>query len=155
MTSLEDIKSLIEHRRVSHYIKALCPFHDDRNTPSLLVYPDYYICLGCGAKGPLNKLEQELRGRRDLPAIPTQSEYNFLPDWSDLDTLKKLWRSSVAGVNTELISYVHQRGLLYRLYKLGWWAGWVTVPVLNNMDQLEGLVLRAGRPQQQRFPTPH
>jgi DNA primase len=40
----------------------LCPFHGDRNTPSLAVYEDHAHCYGCGWNGDVIKWIQERRG---------------------------------------------------------------------------------------------
>lgn len=39
-------------RKVGHYYKALCPFHNDRN-PSLVIYPQTqtFYCFGCNVSG--------------------------------------------------------------------------------------------------------
>ncbi len=33
--------------RIGSYWKGLCPFHPDKNTPSLTVYSDHAFCFGC------------------------------------------------------------------------------------------------------------
>ncbi len=40
-------------RRMGFQLHALCPFHDDRHTPSLVIHPEKQLfrCHGCGAEG--------------------------------------------------------------------------------------------------------
>lgn len=39
--------------------RIICPFHADgkERTPSLMLYPDGYMCFACGANGPLSELD--------------------------------------------------------------------------------------------------
>ena len=57
-----------------NYISARCPFHDD-NQPSMLVYPDGFICLACNERGTLTKLADKVRGIVSIP-------YHYKNPWS-------------------------------------------------------------------------
>ena len=53
-----DILTVIEHTGVTvvkqgHYLQTLCPFHNDKDTPSLTIYPETntFHCFGCKATG--------------------------------------------------------------------------------------------------------
>jgi hypothetical protein len=53
--------------RAGRAMQWLCPFHDDRATPSFTVYANGYICFGCGARGNALGLVMALE-QVDLPA---------------------------------------------------------------------------------------
>jgi len=58
MTPIQQIKAALPlNAYASRYLslkagKALCPWHKEK-TPSLMVYPAYYFCHGCGATGDI------------------------------------------------------------------------------------------------------
>jgi len=55
-TEFEILKrKLAYHEYPSGYFSALCPFHEDKN-PSMLVSPEGYNCLACGAHGSIRAL---------------------------------------------------------------------------------------------------
>ena len=54
-----------------------CPFHDDRATPSFIVYADGYICFGCGVRGNTLGLVMALE-RVDFQA----ARERLGPDWT-------------------------------------------------------------------------
>lgn len=161
MITLEAIKELAgEYISVDggRYIKLLCPFHDDRKTPSLLCYPDFFICKGCDEQGSLHKLANQLRQGQGRPPLE-RHERNFLPAYEQLDDLLLLWRRSqtIAQRTQACANYLRKRGLKpdrARYLGLGWWSGWLTMPVLEPTGSFRGLVLRAGGQQKQRFLMP-
>ncbi len=146
------------------YFLAHCVFHDDAKK-SLLIYPDGYNCRSgeCRAKGPLNKLIAVLEDPGNLPRIQV-AEYErppYIP--SDIEQLKKFVERSHLAIaqGPERTFYLRQRGVtkMVRRAKLGWYEGWITVPIFNSIGNLAGLYARATPAEQeatgQRFHQPH
>jgi hypothetical protein len=73
----------------------LCPFHDDRATPSLTVYADGYICFGCGARGNALDLVMALE-HVDLPAARERLSWDGLRPGKRRDPDRALagWRDA-------------------------------------------------------------
>ena len=79
---------------------ALCPFHNDRNTPNLRFTENGYKCMACGAKGPLRELADKIG--IDVPPIGV-----------------KRGQGDVEGVT--LAQLAQAKGLpLEHLHSLGW-----------------------------------
>ena len=130
------------------YLLAYCPFHDD-SKKSLLVFKDWYRCLGCEANGPLHRLYAEIlspgstrnhgadnfKGR--APRIPSDPEGMAEFVYSAHDAILR---------NASFRWYLEQRGVAGRIEtcRLGWVEGWVTVPVFDEDNNLQGVILRAG-----------
>ena len=143
-----------EHHPGAHmmsrgYYLAHCLWHDDAKK-SLLVFPDgWYRCLGCDVSGPLEKLYAELmapgitaRGAQDIvrgrpPKIPVEPEEMARFVYNAHDALIR---------NASYRWYLEQRGVDGRIEtcRLGWHDGWVTVPIFDQEDNLQGVILRAG-----------
>jgi len=45
------VSQFIDVKRAGNCYKALCPFHPDKNTPSLAIYKNSVYCFGCGYQG--------------------------------------------------------------------------------------------------------
>jgi hypothetical protein len=73
----------------------LCPFHDDRATPSFTVYADGYICFGCSARGNALGLVMALE-HVDLPAARERLGWEALPPAKRRDPGRSLsgWRAA-------------------------------------------------------------
>ena len=131
-------------RRFSRYVAAVCPFHDD-NKASLLVYPDGYRCLACGARGKLEKLWQTSTiSTLALEKPPAQYRPNVPEGWDN----ERLARSAhhVLSDTPGLQQYLIQRGLgrAIRSFQYGYWDGWYTIPIRDQDDKVQELVFRAG-----------
>lgn len=50
---IDYIGQFVELKPVGKNYQGLCPFHDDKKSPSLLVQPDHWYCFGCGAGGDI------------------------------------------------------------------------------------------------------
>ena len=50
-------------------MKILCPFHEER-TPSCHLYEEHYHCFSCGARGPIDALDVEVKATRKPPQPP-------------------------------------------------------------------------------------
>lgn len=138
------------------YLLMTCPWHDDAKQ-SLLVYPDgWWHCIGeCLTSGPNYKLYAELsapgttrRGSRDIPTgrppiLPTS------PD--EVIALVELAHGSIKR-NSSFRWYAEMRGIEGRIEpcELGWYEGWLVLPIKSKEDHLEGLILRAG-PQAEKL----
>ena len=64
-----DIKTVAEHYGIKiKHNKALCPFHPDKDTPSLSFKNESYHCFGCGVGGDVINLVARLHGTRQKEA---------------------------------------------------------------------------------------
>lgn len=64
------ISQFLELRQAGHNLQGLCPFHDDKDTWSLTVYPNTnsWYCFGCGRGGDIFNFLQE-RGKTFQEAV--------------------------------------------------------------------------------------
>jgi len=162
----------------NEYFSAFCPFHDDVNVPSLMIYPiditrhsathdGYWRCLaGCGMGG-LDALNRKIRGwERPDPAHRKKATGGvawyppMLPTDAHGLATKADTASEILKRYPELGWYLTQRGLHDRIEprNLGYYDGWMSIPVYNSQGEIETLVLRSTPAIQeatgQRFHSP-
>ncbi len=150
------------------YIAACCPFHLDES-PSLLVNERRFKCLSttCQKKGNIGFLLRALRGETETKIFRTKRRRRRnpakpdIPFAEDLEGLEKL--AMDAHVEMHRWGYDHyigQRGLKDRInpQRLGWYEGWITIPVCNPKHDVVGMALRASpavaEATGERFTTP-
>lgn len=145
------------------YLRMSCPWHGDEH-PSLLVYPDgWWKCMTEDTYGRNERLLEELENpgtiRKGRPQR-ANGHAPYLP--TELDKLTGLaWRAhEEMRRNNDYLWYLQLRGIEDRVEtaKLGWYEGWITVPIMSREQQLLGLYMRATPPQQKltgtRFTQP-
>jgi len=134
------------------YLLTFCPFHQD-DSPSLLVFEDgWFRCKGaeCGRTGRLETLYDALvspgmsaNGRTEH----AKSSPPWLPRADDTEAIERLvWDSHDVLLRNESFRwYLKMRGVDDRIEtaKLGWYDGWITIPILNEDQKVGGLCLRA------------
>lgn len=164
----------------NEYFSTWCPWHDDREVPSLLVYPTgditlvgggrygYWRCLaGCGTGG-LDDLYRKVkdwerkgigdRRKRSPSALAWRPP--FLPVDRDSLTRKADTASAILAKYPELGWYIRDRGLGDRIEprNLGYLDGWISIPVYNIEGEVVSLILRSTPPIQEatglRFHSP-
>ena len=147
-TDLDNIKSKIpisvELEKKTKLIKkgkdiwCCCPFHNEK-TPSCKINDDYgsFYCFGCGAKGDIFTIYQDLFNYTFLDAVKELSERagvkinfdntsNYKKDDSTLKILEistKWFEQNLILENNECSNYLHKRGLLdetIKLFRLGY-----------------------------------
>lgn len=128
------------------YISMLCPYHDD-SSPSLLAYADgRFYCKGCHKAGTLDMLLKQLSG---TPSRPKPQTYS--PKWLGLPPTKAGERELIETAHQTLLDnpslgwYLEQRGLngAIRPARLGYWKGWITIPIYQEDGVMDGFMLRA------------
>lgn len=67
-----------EMRRQGRFFVALCPFHSEKS-PSFTIYPNRFVCYGCGEKGDGITFVAKLLGLRPLDAARAIAEKFGLP----------------------------------------------------------------------------
>lgn len=139
----EQMAPVIWHGR---YFTTLCPYHDDQS-PSLNVYPDGAVCLSAVCRKRVS-LSQLLRKVAPLNRNTTQTESKQrLIRWESIPDLSSLCQEShnYLLANPSQGHYLKQRGLepCIRWNQLGYWNGWITIPVLSAAGQFQGAVFRA------------
>lgn len=131
-------------RRYARYVAAVCPFHSD-SKPSLLVYPDGFRCTACGERGSLDRLFEQASLH---PVIPTAPKAEYRPNVPRDMTNERLALSahSILQSNPGLQQYLIGRGLerAIRRYKLGYWDGWYTIPVMDEDGDVDEIIFRSG-----------
>jgi hypothetical protein len=141
------VKGLAGVQRHGRYASALCCYHDDTHN-SMLVYPDGFICLGCGAKGSLLKLYKQLNNWT-APAIIQQSSkptVHLLPtDLSELEEVCQTAHQTLLQLDDPLGLYLTKKGLHARIVpqNIGYINGWYTIPIYGIHRELLGAVARA------------
>lgn len=148
--TLEDLVDLLDRPRLydNRYYSAVCAFHEDRK-PSMLVYPDGFQCTACGERGSLQKLYTKLK-KRDIPKVSALSitapqHIPWTQIMADLPRFVSEAHLAVLRHPTLAVTYV-QRGVAPSIVplELGWWDGWLVIPLFDAQHQPYGLGLRAG-----------
>lgn len=128
------------------YFSCSCPFHDD-NEPSLMVYEDGAFCMGqCQRQFSLYQVWAKVKNHRTFDVSSSTSSTRLI-NWRKLPPLEQV----ASDANEILLRYPSQRHyLLQRKLQdriepqhLGWWAGWITIPIFNSLYEFEGLIFRA------------
>jgi hypothetical protein len=138
------MEQLAGAHRYEKYVAAMCPFHQDRS-PSLLVYPDGYVCTACGARGPLERLWKQA-GLRPLSSFEDQPDYR--PEVYGMSKTDLVWAAHRYLRNSKgHADYLNQRGFTTRTirrYKLGYWDGWYVIPSYSQTGDLKAVYFRSG-----------
>lgn len=151
-TALDELADKLEHVQWhGEYFAASCAFHSPDSRPSMMVYPDGYKCLGCGAHGSIKYLAQKLNSTNIF--IVQEPKTNAFPMWNNWLRQFKTWEGVVNAAHHNLISYPQ-----YRKYfvdrrvddetvecELGYLDGWYMFPVYDKNGELQTIVVRAGR----------
>ena len=132
------------------YLLMRCPWHSDSKM-SLLVYPDgWWHCIGeCNASGRLEKLYAELLSP-GATSRSTQENFRGRPPRipSDPDEMHAFVYNAHDALirNASYRWYLEKRGVDGRIEtcRLGWHDGWVTIPIFDRDDKLQGVFMRAG-----------
>src|SRR3990167_8810757 len=134
------------------YLLTFCPFHQD-DSPSLLVFEDgWFRCKGaeCGRTGRLETLYDALVSPSAAPngrAEHARGRPPWLPKAGDTEAIARLvWDAhNVLLRNESFRWYLEMRGVADRVETagLGWHEGWITIPILTDDRQVQGVVLRA------------
>jgi hypothetical protein len=141
--TLEDILSILPRaRRYEDYIAGICPWHHD-SSPSLLVYEDGFRCQACGKQGSLKYLYAKLQGKPFVLSLEKKQRFSWKLG------AEEIWRRSYDCLqkNPNLDIGIRNRGIsrtTIRWLKIGYWQGWYTVPIFDDMGTFLGAVARAG-----------
>ena len=167
----QTIELMGDHREMSKgYVLTHCPWHDD-NSMSLLVFEDgWYKCLAhCEGSGPngsgrIERLYEELANpgviRRPKNGNKAYTAPPRLP--TDIEDIERLvWKAHDELLrDDEKKWYLKQRGIEDRveIAKLGWYNGWITVPIFAENRTVRGVYMRSTPPEEKisglRFTQP-
>ena len=135
----------MEGRPYSNYFSTCCIWHTDAS-PSLLVYEDGFLCLGCGKRGSLAFLDRTL-GSHFVPQMTQRQLSNVLPRW-------KKWGNSleeIAESSHKLLKKFKQFQTYFRKRKIeefiergnfGYRDGWAVLPVMDIQRRVVDIVVR-------------
>lgn len=151
----EIIDRLPNSHRYEGYISALCIFHQD-TIPSLLIYPDHYYCLACGAKGRTTHLLAELEGHIILPSIKSLNPHlwNYLSEDFDIEDVVIEAQHRLQQNPDNLFYLTHDRKLSSKILKelgVGYLDGFFIFPIVGEHREVQGIVARAGSVTQELF----
>ena len=155
--TLDDIRELVPHADYDTYVALVCPMHESVPVrESLLAYAPrtkgekgYFHCQSCGKHGNLEQLYNALQGwvppgglgnqhtRYDAPKLPT--------DIVELEELVIKAHLVLEKHGSQLAWYLEDRGVDWCIgpCELGWFDGWITMPIRDAKQNLEGVMLRA------------
>ena len=150
MIKYEDFYNQLERPRdYGKYLSGVCPFHDDKENPSLLVFKDgWFKCLSanCNRHGTWVTLWNKLKGqpvqikseRRTLHSLPT---LNGFPDEETLCYQSHIDLDHFGSWGW----YMEMRGLTdaINIAEIGYYRGWYTFPVYDRNHKFETVVYRA------------
>ena len=148
-TNVKDILShfsaYVEYDR---YYMVNCCFHSPDDNPSMMITKDgRFVCLACGERGNLTKLQKQLSGWA-APDVVVKSggRPSVLP--SDIDDLLSVVYSAnrmLKELDDPLANYIRRRGIYNRIVpqKLGYYKGWYTIPIFDRKKVLRGMIARA------------
>ena len=135
-------------KRYSHSVWVICPFHDDRK-PSLAIYQDYARCSACGWHGLPELVFKASQRSTIFDVVDTRADRSELPYIQrGTDPMTFALRAARRLVNTPVaLSYLAGRGIQRSAatrYRIGWYDGWVTVPVLDREENVLNIMFRSG-----------
>lgn len=138
----EYMSPVIWHGR---YFTTLCPFHDD-TFPSFNVYPDGAVCLAASCKRSASLTSVYAKVSHSAPTFTLQPHASLVR-WESIPDHERLCSEAHEYLlkNPNQGHYLKQRGLdgCIRRQELGYWNGWITVPVFDAGHHFQGMVLRA------------
>lgn len=136
-------------KRYDHSVWVVCPFHEDTK-PSLAIYQDYARCSACGWHGfPEQVFKKADRMSTILDVVDTRAERSELPYiQKGTDPTTFALRSARRLLTTPVaLSYLEQRGIQRHVasrYWIGWYDGWVTIPILDRQGDVLNVMFRSG-----------
>jgi hypothetical protein len=80
MTLQDRLAEKLNGYKIGHYYACWCPF-DNHKKPAFLLYPDYAVCVSCGWKGNLERLQHELGSAVTFHGIHKAVNNRILPRW--------------------------------------------------------------------------
>lgn len=144
-------EKLSDCQHYGSYLACICLFHSD-SRPSLMIYPDRYRCLSCGANGKTEKLLERLSGNF-VPKIDKPDYQNPFTKWTKTKSLGQALKIAYLTLqdNPSLGAYLVNRGLTNAVQKtlsLGYRDDWYTFPVRDTNRCIIGAVARKNETNQ-------
>lgn len=151
----EIAERLPNSHRYEGYISSLCIFHQD-TTPSLLIYPDRYRCLACGAKGRTTHLLAKLEGRIIQPTAKALNPHlwNYLSEDFDIEDVVIEAQHRLHANPDNAFYLTHERKIPQKLLntlRVGYLDGFFIFPIMGEHRELQGIVARAGSVAQKQY----
>ena len=142
---LDALSEKLDCRHYGNYLAAVCVFHED-SRPSLMVYPDTYRCLSCGAFGKTQDLLNKLSNTALLFTKTKRDFNNPFSRWLRNDTVSNVCRKSSLLLTSQptLGQYLHKRGIAHpQQFGIGYRDDWYTFPITDASGDTQGAVARA------------
>jgi hypothetical protein len=132
------------------YMSAMCPFHSDNTTPSLLVYKDgWFRCLSanCSRTGSWKMLWNKLNGQPIRLRSETRTIFQAPTRLDEYENLHQLCYQAHNDLEQfeSWAWYLEQRGLddSIEIAEIGYHRGWYTIPVYDRDRNFVTAVFRA------------
>ena len=143
---LDEIHDKLESHHYGHYLAAMCMFHSGYRA-NLMIYPDMYVCLSCGARGKTSNLLKKLS---NIPVIQKIPDFRnpwtrWMKELSLSQVLKSSWNTLQS--NPSLGSYLEKRKVPFNIQRelgIGYREDWYTFPIRDPDNKIIGAVARAG-----------
>lgn len=136
------------------YFETACPFHDAGDHMSFLVYDNGAICLSASCQRRASLSQVYAKVMHINPNITASVKPVRVVDWYNQPDPEELCMTAHEYLLSmpEQGHYLRQRGLEDRIepQQLGWWFGWITVPMFDDRQRFIGMILRA-TPTMQTF----
>ena len=142
---LDQLSEKLDCKHYGSYLASICVFHED-SRPSLMIYPDTYRCLSCGAFGKTSDLLNKLSNTALLFSKMKQDYTNPFSRWLHKDTVENVCKSAnkLMISQTSLGQYLHKRGIEHpEQYGIGYRDDWYTFPITAPNTAIIGAVARA------------
>ena len=133
------------------YYSCLCVFHDNRDTPAMMVYPDGFSCKSCGEFGSLNKLRAKLNGTVIRYREGLEQEEQEKPKWTEWQKKYNNWahaaeKAYLTGQKYPvLMKYIKDRGFsdIIQEGRIGYIDGWISFPIFDRSGEMVDWVVRS------------
>jgi len=142
----ENHNKLIIHSEDSSEIWAYCPFHNDKQTPNLLIskvggYAGYYKCFACGKFGKAKDLGIDVESKV-VKKLNNATKYTPI-NWTKLSAEYEYTASEDFRYTPLMIDWGVSKNVLKRL-RMGWSAieECYTFPMCNSMFAITGIQRR-------------
>lgn len=153
ITLLELNEKLPGSKLYGHYVASCCLWHDDHN-PSMMVYEDGFRCLSCGEKGSIKKLLEKLDYIDYTELFRKNQEQknsdfrNPFSRWLRENTIGSFCREAHYSLKKfpDQGYMLKQRKIdhLIKELQLGYRDGYYIFPIFNALQEIVGVVARAG-----------
>jgi hypothetical protein len=136
------------------YFSAICPFPHDghkESHPSMMVYEDGFVCLGCGKKGKLEYLWKQVDKSDNFLQSVSPAKPNILPKWAswgkrfgDIEDIASAAYHNLCRFEGHQSFFKNRK--INQFIDAGYFGfidGWALFPVMDKDGKIIDIVVRA------------